>query len=391
MKLADISRLLISHLERNVLDGRYANLEIKNVDLTSGIKRGCFSLVFKAFDAIDQISVAIKIFDIDPSLSVHSYRFDAFRREHEILQALVGKDRCLQLASTLKSFDFSVPLPGTGSAKFPVFYFVVEWIDDDIDEYFLSGSPIDAVKKLRLFNDIVLAVEALHRNSVFHRDIKPDNLRSLQVAIQKIVAIDMGTAARYSSAPILPAYGGQAGHIAYSAPEALCGLAGNRKIAPMTDVYALGCLLFELFNADMFAVVRESSGGWTTVISAMRMHLSMARSEQEMVDIWRKHAFTLSRGLPEVRVDGYGSGVPAGVGSIIRRLVIEMTEFDFERRTKSLESIRQRIWGAIKLLENQRAYSLKLARIKAIRQRRNEANAVKDGIHVAISSSGVGS
>lgn len=40
MKLSLVSKLLIQHLESVVLDGRYENLKIMNVDIASEEKRG---------------------------------------------------------------------------------------------------------------------------------------------------------------------------------------------------------------------------------------------------------------------------------------------------------------------------------------------------------------
>jgi serine/threonine protein kinase len=41
-----------------------------------------------------------------------------------------------------------------------------------------SRTLIDTVEKLRLYHDIVLAIEALHSKQVYHRDLKMDNLRA---------------------------------------------------------------------------------------------------------------------------------------------------------------------------------------------------------------------
>ena len=142
---------------------------------------------------------------------------------------------------------------GTLVGSIPCKYFVVEWIDRDIDEFFDRQDAYAPAEKLKLFNEIVLGVEALHRYEVHHRDLHPRNLRSYTEALNRIIiAIDLGTAARLSSPSHVANYGAPVGANEYSAPETFCGLSGNREIGRATDVYALGCLLYELFNEDLF-------------------------------------------------------------------------------------------------------------------------------------------
>lgn len=250
MSLHGTAELLRDTLEALPLfEGRFSGLKLMNVDPVSGQKRGCFSLVFRAFDQIEQRTVAIKFYD--PNASMDIYRISAFRREYEILTSLIGSERCLQLVAPLRDYALSI---NTGAGVFTARceYFVVDWIDEEIDSYFLTATH-SAREKLGLFLDMVLAVEALHSRSVFHRDLKADNMRAFQRALRRIVvAIDLGTAAKFDSGGIQATYGHSAGAPWYAAPEALCGLAGNRSIAPYTDYYALGCLLFELFNPDYF-------------------------------------------------------------------------------------------------------------------------------------------
>ena len=221
-----------------VLDARFEKLKLVNFNALNDEKRGCFSLVFRAHDRVNDSPVAIKFYDIDPVCFYDDYRRAAFLREHEILQLLLNKERCLQLASALSTFNFTVPTPG-GNVTIPCKYFAVEWIEDDIDAYFLAQETFGTIDKLHLFNEILLSVEMLHRYEVFHRDIKPDNLRTNKTALKRLViAIDMGTSARYESGYLQREYLRPVGALPYAAPEAICGLAAHRKLAPYTHFYA---------------------------------------------------------------------------------------------------------------------------------------------------------
>ena len=96
-----------------LIAGRYENIKLINWDETTGKKRGCFSLVFKAFDIVTDKTVALKFYDLDPRWTADLYRRQAFTREHEILQLLLNNERCLQLTSALETFN----LESEGFAK----------------------------------------------------------------------------------------------------------------------------------------------------------------------------------------------------------------------------------------------------------------------------------
>lgn len=338
MSLHPTSQLLVSTLHSlPILDGRFANLQVVNWTAATG-KRGCFSLVFKADDVVEGRPVALKFFD--PAEALDQYRLAAFFRECNILQTLMNVQRCLQLERATTKYDLLVP--GTGGVIVPCQYFAVEWLDTDIDDYFL-GKADDPVEKLRLFNEIVLAVEALHRHEVFHRDLKADNLRASHEALKRmVVAIDLGTAARFDSKYIQPNYGGAVGAWPYASAEARCGLAGNRRLAPYTDVYALGCLLFELFNRDyFFRALYAANPTYDARLVAMASEVTDRSSEGKEIAQWRDALMKFGGGVAPVTIAGPGSAVPAGVSGFLDELLYRLTHFDYRSRPMGLDWVRQ--------------------------------------------------
>lgn len=390
------SQLLVSTLEGlPLLNGRYSNLKLKNV--TDRAKRGNFSLVFKAFDELESRNVAIKFFDLDPRKQ-DPYRQLAFEREHSILTGLLGASRCLQVASNFERFDLEVPVAGQAD---PVIlaapYFVTEWIESDIDECFLEQQDIHALTKLQLFHQVVLAVESLHSRKVFHRDLKPDNFRQRDSAQDgQVVAIDLGTAARLDSAPVSSSYdSGPVGYLMYSAPEAFCGLAGSRNIAPLTDMFALGCMLFELFHPDDYPTAyRQVNPDFDVRFSAVRAQVHPGEDETSKLDSWSREASKLFQGLGKVSLAGNGSSAPLAVADLLTELVSDMTEPNFLHRLTSFEVVRGRCRRAIRILESA-VLSKKKAQQAAARRAKRAQKAVEKAaraacMRVAVSKSGGG-
>lgn len=144
MPLSPNSQLLVNTLQATpLLDGQFENIKLVNFDSVTNQKRGCFSLVFSAHDRVEDSPVALKFYDIDPLAMNDSYRRNAYRREHEILQVLLNKERCLQLASALSTFNLVIQIAPGQQVTLPCEYFAVEWIDTDIDDYFSDKKPLN--------------------------------------------------------------------------------------------------------------------------------------------------------------------------------------------------------------------------------------------------------
>lgn len=85
------------------------------------------------------------------------------------------------------------------------------------------------------------ALECSHRHGVIHRDVKPGNF--LIAANGRLKLSDFGLASVTASRRITQ-MGKTAGTFLYMAPEQIRG----KELSPQTDLYALGCVLFELLT-----------------------------------------------------------------------------------------------------------------------------------------------
>jgi len=337
--------------------------------LASGTARGVLSLVFRAFDQAENRLVALKFYDIDPVKLANDYRRDAFRREHNILQSLIGSRRCLQVGSKFSTYALQIPNASGTPLELPCHYFAVEWLEEDIDQYFEQQDSYDPIEKLKLFNDIVLGVEALHRHDVYHRDLKKDNFRAhLDGSSRIVVAIDLGSAARWESVPLSGDYGNGVGAPAYSAPEAICGLAGIRQLGRYIDTYALGCMLFELFNRDLFFYeLLARNPNYFPILTAMGAPARSATTASDKLSRWKDALRRHSNGVTPVSILALGHSVPLGIAPLLDGLVQLLTRIDYSSRPHSLEFVRRRVQSAIMCLQNERLYQIKLAEVKARR------------------------
>ncbi len=104
---------------------------------------------------------------------------------------------------------------------------------------------------------ICSALQHAHNHGIIHRDIKPANLYIGQEGELKLG--DFGIARDLGEADITST-GLTVGSHAYMSPEQICG---ERTVSGKTDLYGLGCVLFEMltgqtpFQGDNFAQLFE--------------------------------------------------------------------------------------------------------------------------------------
>ncbi|MBL8950970.1 MAG: protein kinase, partial [Myxococcaceae bacterium] len=129
-------------------------------------------------------------------------------------------------------------------------YFVMEHLDGQgFDRLIKEQAPITPYDVLSWTEEVLDALDAAHASGIIHRDIKPSNLflvnpgrgrsyvKLLDFGIAKLGALK-GEATPQTRASVI------IGTPDYMSPEQARG----RAISPATDLYALGCVMFELLT-----------------------------------------------------------------------------------------------------------------------------------------------
>jgi len=151
-----------------------------------------------------------------------------------------------------------------------------------------SHGPPPLPRAIRLFEDVLRAVRAIHSRGVVHRDLKPENivLRTQGEGVTPVL-LDFGLAKRLATDGVSRAEQGMSlwfttlGTPEYMAPEQA---ESPSEVDERADVFSLGCLLYELltgrvaFEADDADAAMEAvaAGRYVPVEELMTVPESLA-------------------------------------------------------------------------------------------------------------------
>lgn len=125
-------------------------------------------------------------------------------------------------------------------------YLAMQLIDGEPLDRILAGGPLPPPRALRIVRGVASALSETHAAGVIHRDLKPSNVmwQRDRNGDDRITLVDFGIAVcrpGHADASRLTSHG-LIGTPHYMSPE----LAQGEHVDGRADLYALGCLLFEL-------------------------------------------------------------------------------------------------------------------------------------------------
>ena len=164
------------------------------------------------------------------------------------LTAMLGEERFLNEIRVTAQLQHPniVPLYDSGATA-GLLYYVMPFIEgESVRDRIDREGPLPVTEAVAIARAIASALAYAHQRGVIHRDIKPANI--LLQAGTTLVA-DFGIALALDSAVSdrLTTTGLSVGTPAYMSPEQA---AGDRAVRPTLDVYALGCVLYEMLAGE---------------------------------------------------------------------------------------------------------------------------------------------
>ena len=185
------------------------------------IGEGAMGTVWRAYDSVIRRYVALKL------LSRAGRTADA--RDRFLREARAAG--ALQHPNIVTIYDL-----GESDGQL---FIAMELVDGrDLSTLVARSEPLALERKLDIVIEVLQGLSYAHERGVIHRDIKPSNVRVASDGSVKIM--DFGIA-RLQSADATGS-GAIVGTPTYMAPEQIT----NGAITPATDVFAVGCLLYEL-------------------------------------------------------------------------------------------------------------------------------------------------
>jgi serine/threonine protein kinase len=110
-----------------------------------------------------------------------------------------------------------------------------------------QGGPLSLHDVTRITSEVGGALDTLHRASIVHRDVKPSNVLFDEEGSALLTDFGLAKGRAYT---LLTRPGQAMGTLDYMAPELIRG----KPASPATDVYALGCVVYEcIAGAPPFA------------------------------------------------------------------------------------------------------------------------------------------
>jgi tRNA A-37 threonylcarbamoyl transferase component Bud32 len=210
----------------DVLDGRYKLVRV--------IGEGGMGTVFLAEHVLIKRRVAIKILHSD------------LARDAEVVERFMNEARA---AGTLGHPNI-VESTDMGFARHEVPFIVFEYLEGTLlsDEvYRLRGLTVR--RALKIVHQIASALDAAHRASIIHRDLKSDNvfLTDKDEAVDHVKVLDFGISRFLEAEQDRTGRGGKRRGVMMGTPEFMAPeqIMSPESVDARTDIYALGVLLYE--------------------------------------------------------------------------------------------------------------------------------------------------
>jgi serine/threonine-protein kinase len=206
---------------------------IAHYRIVEKIGEGGMGVVYRGVDTRLRRTVAIKA--LRPEVATNPGRLARLEREAHLLAALSHPNIAAIYGLEHQNGQF---------------WLVLEFVEGDTLAGIIAQGPVPVRRVVDIAGQIARAIEAAHIKGIVHRDLKPANVKVrpdgtvkvLDFGVAKALADDFGS----EDTDVVTREGTIVGTPAYMSPEQACGAA----VTNATDVWAFGCVLFELLSGQ---------------------------------------------------------------------------------------------------------------------------------------------
>jgi serine/threonine-protein kinase len=224
-------------------------------EIVEPIGSGGMGEVYRARDTTLGRDVAVKV--LPASFSNDAMRVARFEQEAKTLASL-------NQANIAHIYGLERSEGSTG--------IVMELVDGETLVDRLAQGPIPIVEALRIANQIADALQAAHERAIVHRDLKPANVKIKPDGTVKVLdfgiakALDprflTGPGPAALTTPAVTEAGFILGTAAYMSPEQARG----KFVDQRTDIWAFGCVLFEMLTGKPAFLGEDVTGTLARVL-----------------------------------------------------------------------------------------------------------------------------
>jgi serine/threonine protein kinase len=210
---------------------------IGKYELSSRLARGAFGVVYTARDPSLDRNVAIKVLRLS-----HSTNQDIVQR---FLQEARATARIAH-PGIVTIHDFGMVETRRGSTAFIAMELLT---GESLSRRLAHEGRMDPAAACEIVRQVASALEAAHHVDVLHRDLKPDNIFLVpdpaMPSGERVKVLDFGLAK-------LGASGHTQAQLVFGTPRYMSPEQGRSttQIDRRSDIYSLGCILFELVTGD---------------------------------------------------------------------------------------------------------------------------------------------
>lgn len=214
--------------------------------LKEEIGRGGFGVVFRARQLGVERNVAVKM--LLPHAMTHEGVIERFKREARLASSLTHRN-------SVTIYAYGIHQEGEGVQGLP--YLAMEYLEGEtLQGYLVRHRRLTYKDALDILKQALGSLAEAHKKGIVHRDLKPENIficnRNREDRIVKV--LDFGIAKTVAgewdaeTKERLTRTGLVAGTAEYMAPEQA---SGQKDITPAVDVYAMGCIAFQMVTGNI--------------------------------------------------------------------------------------------------------------------------------------------